>query len=285
MPEAPDLEVIKEFLDAKVLGSRVASISLLKPTVVRSLVDDLAVDLAGRTFEAVRRRGKFLLLRFSGDRWLVINPMLTGALQYCQSGQRMLKKTCFVLDIDRGGQVDGQEGQEKSWQLRYLDDKQMGKVYYVNDEQLAQVPVLSEQGPDVLSAISFEEFGQRLKKFHGEIKGVLTRGAFISGIGNAYSDEILFAAGLAPFRKSRSLSQTELRRLYDTCPQVAQEAIGVLRERMGSNIHVKIRDFLKVHNKGGQPCPTCGGNISQLTANQRITSYCRRCQPGMLIRN
>jgi formamidopyrimidine-DNA glycosylase len=206
----------------------------------------------------------------------------------------MLKKTCFVLDIvpdtvpdtvNGGRQLDGQEGKEKSWQLRYLDDKQMGKVYYVDEEQLAQVPILSEQGPDVLSGISFEEFGQRLKKFHGEIKGVLTRGAFISGIGNAYSDEILFAAGLAPFRKSRSLSQTELRRLYDTCPQVAQEAIGVLRERMGSNIHVKIRDFLKVHNKGGQPCPTCGSNISQLTANQRITSYCRRCQPGMLIRN
>ena len=280
MPEAPDLEVIKEFLDANVVGRRVASVSVLKTTVVRSLVDDLAGDIPGRTIDGVHRRGKFLLLEFSGDRWLAINPMLTGALQYCQSNQRTLKKTCFVLRFreDREGRQEGRE-------LRYLDDKQMGKVYYVKREQLAQVPVLSEQGPDVLSGVSFEEFAQRLKKFHGEIKGVLTRGAFISGIGNAYSDEILFAAGLSPFRKSRSLSQTELRRLYESGPQVAQEAIVVLRERMGADIHVKIRDFLKVHNKGGQPCPTCGSNISQLTANQRITSYCRRCQPGMLIRN
>lgn len=277
MPEAPDLEVIKEFLDANVLGRSVTSISVLKPMVVRSLGDDLAEDIPGRTIDGVHRRGKFLLLEFSGDRWLAINPMLTGALQYCQNNQRTLKKTCFVLRF--------QDTQQEGRELRYLDDKQMGKVYYVKEEQLAQVPVLSEQGPDVLSGISYEEFGQRLKKFHGEIKGVLTRGAFISGIGNAYSDEILFAAGLSPFRKSRSLSQTELWRLYESCPQVAREAIDVLRERMGDDIHIKIRDFLKVHNKGGQPCPTCGGNITQLTANQRITSYCRRCQPGMLIKN
>ena len=273
MPEAPDLEVINEFLDANVLGRSVASISVQKPMVVRSLVNDLAGDIPGRTIDRVHRRGKFLLLEFSGDRWLAINPMLTGALQYCQSKQRTLKKTCFVLDMGEGQQ------------LRYLDDKQMGKVYYVKEQQLAQIPVLAEQGPDVLSGITFEDFGQRLKKFHGEIKGVLTRGAFISGIGNAYSDEILFAAGLSPFRKARSLSNTELRRLYESCPQVAREAIDVLRERMGADIHVKIRDFLKVHNKGGQPCPGCGGNITQLTANQRITSYCRRCQPGMLLKN
>lgn len=273
MPEAPDLEVIKEFLDENVLGRSVASFSVLKTTVVRSLVDELADDITGRTVDGVHRRGKFLLLEFSGDRWLAINPMLTGALQYCLSSQRKLKKTCFVMDI----------GEEQ--ELRYLDDKQMGKAYYVKEQQLAQVPVLSEQGPDVLSGISYEDFGQRLKKFQGEIKGVLTRGAFISGIGNAYSDEILFAAGLSPFIKARSLKETELRSLYQSCPQVAQEAIEVLRERMGADIHVKIRDFLKVHNKGGQPCPSCGGNITQLTANQRITSYCRHCQPGMLIKN
>ncbi|HIM36538.1 MAG TPA: Fpg/Nei family DNA glycosylase [Dehalococcoidia bacterium] len=273
MPEAPDLEVIKEFLDANVLGRSVASVSVLKYTVMRSLTDDLSGDLPGRTLERVHRWGKFLLLEFSGDRWLAINPMLTGALQYCQNNQRKLKKTCFVLDIG--------EGQE----LRYLDDKQMGKVYYVTEEQMEQVPVLCEQGPDVLSGASFHDFGQRLKKFHGEIKGVLTRGAFVSGVGNAYSDEILFAAGLSPFRKSRSLSESELRRLYESCTRVVLEAMDVLRERVGRDIHIKIRDFLKVHNKGGQPCPDCGGNITQLTANQRITSYCRHCQPGMLIRN
>ena len=128
-------------------------------------------------------------------------------------------------------------------------------------------------------------FQDRLKRFRGEIKGVLTRGAFLSGIGNAYSDEILFAAGISPFRKANSLDGEEKARLYQQCRLVVEDARDVLRERMGDEIHVKIRDFLKVHRKGGEPCPDCGASITQLNANQRITSYCRHCQPGMLVRN
>lgn len=273
MPEAPDLEVVKDFLNQRVQGRKVDSATVLRPTVLRSLAGDFAADIQGRTFGPFDRRGKFLLVELSGDRWLVINPMLTGAFQYCESRERVQKKTCFVLSLP------------EEVELRYLDDRQMGLVYYVTGDQILQVPRLNDQGADVLDGISFQEFQDRLKRFHGEIKGVLTRGAFISGIGNAYSDEILFAAGLSPFRKTRSLTPEEQGRLHQQCRTVVEDAIGVLRERMGDQIHVKIRDFLKVHRKGGQPCPACGGNITQLNANQRITSYCRRCQPGMLIKN
>ena len=130
-----------------------------------------------------------------------------------------------------------------------------------------------------------DEFQQKLKQFHGEIKGILTRGRVISGIGNAYSDEILFAAQIYPFRKRKDLSDDEVRSLYDQSRQVVLNAIPIVRERLGDDIHLKIRDFLKVHNKGGEPCPRCGNTISQITANKRITSFCRRCQPGMLLRN
>ena len=273
MPEAPDLEVIKEFLNQRVQGCCIESATVLKPTVLRSMAGHFPGDIRGRTLEQFHRRGKFLLAELSGGCALVINPMLTGALQYCTNLERVQKTTCVILRLG--------EGRE----LRYLDDRQMGKVYYLKKEQMSQVPLLQEQGPDVLQGISFEGFERGLKRFRGEIKGVLTRGAFISGIGNAYSDEILFAAGLSPFRKSGSLSNEEMRRLHGCCQKVVLEAIGVLRKRMGDDIHLKIRDFLNVHNKGGQPCPQCGGKISQLTANQRITSYCRRCQPGTLIRN
>ena len=273
MPEAPDLEVIKEFLNNRVKDRTVHSANVLRPTVLRSLAGDFPVDIAGRTLGPTQRRGKFLLIELSGDRRLVINPMLTGALQYCASSERVLKNTCVALDLG------------ESQELRYLDDRQMGKVYYLREEQIPQVPRLMDQGPDVLEGITFEEFQARLKPFRGEVKGVLTRGAFISGIGNAYADEILFSSGISPFVKTKALSQDDLRRLYEQCPRVVEKAIGVLRQRMGETIHVKIRDFLQVHRKGGQPCPHCGGNISQLTANQRITSYCRKCQPGMLIRN
>ena len=273
MPEAPDLEVVKEFLNREARGRIVESSRVLKPTVLRCLTGSFPDDVTGRTFQEVHRKGKVLLMELSGDRWLAVNPMLTGALQFCEPGQRVLKKTCLAMTLsgDR--------------ELRYLDDRQMGKVYYAKWEQLPEALGFSRQGPDVLDEIAFEEFQERLRRFHGEIKGVLTRGAFVAGVGNAYADEILFAAGISPFRKTGSLKEEELRRLQKRCRSTVEEAIAVLRERMGDDIHLKIRDFLKVHRKGGQPCTQCGGNISELTANQRITSYCRRCQPGMLIRN
>ena len=281
MPEAPDLEVVKDYLNANLKDAPVESCRVLRPTVVRSLAAEVTVDLPGRSFLDAQRRGKFLTLRFSGGRSLVINPMLTGALQHCPESERIPKKTCLVLGLAGGTE------------LRYLDDRQMGKVYYIRngedrdggEDQDEQVPQYTTLGPDVLSGITFEEFQARLKKFNGEIKGVLTRGAFISGIGNAYSDEILFAAGISPFKKCRALKPDELRALHTQCREVLEEATETLRSRIGSDIHKKIRDFLQVHNKGGHPCPRCGGNITQLNANQRITSYCRHCQPGLLVRN
>ena len=279
MPEAPDLEVVKDYLNANLKHAVVESCKILRPTVVRSLAGDVTGDLPGRAFLDAQRRGKFLTLRFSGGRSLVINPMLTGALQHCAETVRIQKKTCVTFSLGEG------------MDLRYLDDRQMGKVYYIDngeaggEAQDELVPQYTGLGPDVLSGISLDEFKARLKKFNGEIKGVLTRGAFISGIGNAYSDEILFAAGISPFKKCRALKPEELQALHTQCRQVLEEATEVLRERMGSDIHKKVRDFLMVHNKGGQPCPKCGGNITQLNANQRITSYCRHCQPGLLIRN
>ena len=280
MPEAPDLEVVKDYLNAELKDAVVESCQVLRPTVVRSLAADVTADLPGRTFIDAQRRGKFLTLRLSGGRSLVINPMLTGALQHCNDSVRVLKKTCVVLNL------------AGSMHLRYLDDRQMGKVYYINnggdndgDSQEELIPQYTGLGPDVLSGITLQEFETRLKKFNGEIKGVLTREAFISGIGNAYSDEILFAAGISPFKKCRALKPAELGTLHAQCRQVLEEATETLWGRMGKDIRKKVRDFLMVHNKGGQPCPKCGGNITQLNANQRITSYCRHCQQGLLIRN
>ncbi len=273
MPEAPDLEVIKDFLNERAAGSQVVRASVIKPSVLRSHMGDFVKDIEGRALEAVERRGKFLILRMSGGRLFAINPMLTGLFQYCSPKERVFKRTCVTLALSNGRE------------LRYLDEKQMGKLYYVAEAQLGDIPMLSEQGPDVLDDFTFEQFKERLRRFHGEIKGVLTRGQVVAGIGNAYADEILFAARVYPFRKRKSLSDDELRRIYEKSREVVEWAIDILRERVGEETHVKARDFLRVHNKGGEPCPECGGTISQLTANQRITSYCRNCQPGMLIKN
>ena len=275
MPEAPDLQVIKEVLARRIVGREIARAKVVRPTVLRSLADsEFAGDIAGRTVQSIARRGKYLLLSLTGERLLVVNPMLTGTFQLCASSERLSKRTCIVLAFS------------DDLELRYIDGRQMGRVYYVSPHQLDRVSGLSEQGPDVLDdAVTFDQFKARLRPYWGEIKGVLTRGAVLAGIGNAYSDEILFDAGLSPFRKRTSLSDDELRRLHESARRVAEEATEMLRQRMGEEVHRKIRDFLKVHSRGGEPCPRCGGAITQLTTNQRITSYCRHCQPGMLLRN
>ena len=272
MPEAPDLEIIKDYLNDAVVGREVIDAKVLKPTVVRSLHADFANDVQGRRLQGVVRRGKFLLADF-GETSLVVNPMLTGVFQHCRSSDKLFKRVCFLMSMNDG------------WDLRYLDQRQMGRVYYVVADSMSQVPNLAEQGPDVLDGISFDEFEERSRPFYGEIKGILTRGRVLSGIGNAYSDEILFEAGIYPFRKKRELSSSERRRLLEAAPRVVKWAMEELRPRVGGNIHRKIRDFLKVHNKGGEPCPRCGTTITQIGSNQRITSYCRRCQPGLLLRN
>jgi formamidopyrimidine-DNA glycosylase len=271
VPEAPELEVTKDFLNFRVSGLTVQAASILRPGVLRPVVADFEEDVVGRVLEGTKRRGKFLLVDLSGERVLAINPMLAGALQYCKPSARVYKRTFVRLTLSNG------------FDLRYLDDKQMGRLYYTTNERLTEIPGFDEMGPDVLAETSFEQFRELLRPFHGEIKGVLTRCRVVSGIGNAYADEILFDARIYPFRKRKSLSEDELRRLHQSTRTVIEDAIGVVRERMGEDIHVKIRDFLKVHNKGGSPCHRCGANITQITANRRITSYCRTCQPGMLI--
>ena len=272
MPEAPEMQVVAEFLGSRLPDKRIEAANILKP-VVRSLCGDFEKDAVDRRAESVERRGKFLLIRLSGGRQIVVNPKLTGGLQHCPSRTRVQKRTCVRLRLEGG--VD----------LRYTDDRQMGQFYYVPDDRVDEVPGLAEQGPDVLDEFTFERFTGSLKRFHGEIKGVLTRGRVISGIGNAYADEILFDAKVYPFKRRKALSEDELRRIYESSRRVIEECVEEVRGRMGEKIDHKTRDFLKVHNRGGRPCPRCGRALTELRANQRITTYCRGCQPGMLLKN
>ena len=275
MPEAPDLEVVKDVLNQRIRGLVVDDAQVLRPLELRVLTPaDFVQDVIERSLLQFSRRGKFLLADLSEERVLVINPMLTGAVQICSPSTRLAKKTSFLLSLSDGTQ------------LRYLDETQMGMAYYVEASRLAEVPRLSEQGPDVLDEYpALPEFERRLRRFQGEIKGVLTRGQFLAGIGNAYADEVLFEAEIFPFKKRSALSEQEVARLHQAIPRTLRRAVRVLRERVGQDTHVKVRDFLSVHGKRGGLCPRCGGNITTIGANQRLTNYCRRCQPGLLLKN
>jgi len=272
MPELPDLEVIKEVLQPRLVGQTIINAEELRPLIVRDLTGKGLAGVAGRSISGVWRRGKFLILDLDpSPGYLVLNPMLAGRLHYLAAGRRRPGYAAAVLRL-----ADGQE-------LWYTDAKQMGKLYLTGD--LDEVPGLAELGPDALDPeLTPELFAERIRPYRGEIKGVLTRQPFVAGIGNAYSDEICWRARIYPFRKRTALSAAEIEQLYMAMRAVLIEAVEILRQRVGVEIQVEIRDFLSVHGKGGQPCPRCGTRISQLKGQDYYANFCRNCQPGTLIR-
>ena len=279
MPEAPDLVVIREYLLPRLVGEVISNADELKPLVLRNMVDtgsgstpEFSVDIADRRIESLGRQGKLLIVGLSGGREIIISPMLTGGLIWCDAGTRVTATTVLIFEMASG------------MHLRYFDQKRMGQVYYLADNQRNEIVRLENQGPDVIDEpLSLAEFELGLKPFRGEVKGVLTRGRLVSGIGNAYADEILHEAKIYPFKKVTRLSPDELASLHLAVYSVPTNAVKVLRERVGDKIQKKVRDFLKVHGNKGQPCPRCGKKITAITANRRETNYCRGCQPGSLL--
>jgi len=274
MPELPELEVVCEVLQRRAVGRQIASVELLPPggsIVVRDLtLDGFESGLTGATISTISRRGKYLVFAFQGNHsplYLAINPKLTGRLQLATREVKRRAKTHVIFGLSNG------------LELRYLDQKQMGQLYLTRE--LASVQEYMNLGPEPFE-ITLEEFRQRLKPYRGEIKGILTRGEFVAGIGNAYADEILWAALLHPYRKRTQLTAEEIERLYTAMLVTLSDAIEKVRFEMQENIDQKPRDFMAVHMKTGEPCPRCGTTISLVGANQRITNFCRTCQPGGL---
>lgn len=273
MPELPELEVIKEVLERRVVDRPIQDVWVSRrggPIIIRSLVDLPLTDaLPGESVSGIARRGKYLIFTLlPSGLYMVINPKLTGRLKLSHPSEKRTGHTHVVISLEGPAE-----------QLRYLDSKRMGQIYLCAD--LSAIPSFGQQGPEPLGLTRLE-FAERIRPFRGEIKGVLTRGQLVAGIGNAYADEILWAARIHPFRKRTDLGPDEIDTLYTALQETLTASIEQVREEMGSNIDQKPRDFFAVHLRGGDPCPRCGNLISRVTARQRITNFCRNCQPGGL---
>jgi formamidopyrimidine-DNA glycosylase len=275
VPELPELEVVREVLTRRLAGRRIEAVTLAPKgaaVIVRDLTGEGFVTvLTGAWLGEIRRRGKFLILDFPRAPFLLaVNPKLSGRFQLCAPGEKKAGPVHVTLHFAAPDE-----------ELRYIDSNQMGQIYLTRDTR--RIPTFDEMGPDALQ-IGPEEFQKRLRSFRGEIKGVLTRATFVVGIGNAYADEILWQARLHPYRKRTSLTHEEVATLYQAMRLTLLDSTENVRREMGDDIHLKPREFFAVHMRGGQPCPRCGTPISEITANQRITSFCRTCQPGGLVR-
>jgi formamidopyrimidine-DNA glycosylase len=268
MPEIPDLEAIKAFLNERIVGVPITKAEFLIPVVFRVTKGEFVSTLGGKSFGEIRRHGKFLLFPLSDERVLIINAMLTGRFQYVEPGVKRRAKTCMAIGLQNG------------LELRYWDERLMGKIYLVPIENVPEVPQFADMGPDALE-VSLDDFRERIRKFTGQIKNILVNHKFIAGIGNAYADEILFVAKLHPYRKRTTLSPEDVDRLYAAIHKVFEWATPIVAKLMAEELaYEERRDFLRIHRKGGEPCPVCGTRISEITAGQRITDFCRNCQPN-----
>ena len=291
MPELPDLTVVAEAFHAALAARPITLVEAPGPLAVRGTPAEQTA-LVGQQLVGVRRRGKFLIVDLERDR-IVFNPMLTGRFQLAPSTKKRPTTTAFVLAFGprRGGPpaaaatwtsgASWMPADDASPEVRYRDPTQMGKVYLLPAGIDREIP---GGGPDDFGPeaddpkLTPEVWRARIRRHPGELKNLLKNQEFVAGIGNAYSDEILFAARLLPFRKRSTLGPEEIDELHVAMRRVLPEATAILRDRVPPTFETQVRDFLAVHNKGGQACPRCGGKITQVSPGGFITSYCRGCQ-------
>jgi formamidopyrimidine-DNA glycosylase len=290
VPELPDLAVVSDALHAALTGRSIERAEAPAPLAVRGTPAELA-GLVGQRLRQVHRRGKFILFELERDR-IAINAMLTGRFQLAAPDEKKPANTAVILafgsrdgrppgcrPLDEGRRLDPADA--AAAEVRYRDPSQMGKVYLLPAGVSRPVTGLEDkdQGPDADSPeLSLEVWRERIKRHPGELKALLRNQAFVAGIGNAYSDEILHAAKLSPFRKRSSLAPEEIDALYAATRSTLATAIHVLRERVPPTFEKQVRDFLAVHLKGGESCPRCGTRLSEVSSRSEATTWCRGCQ-------
>jgi formamidopyrimidine-DNA glycosylase len=264
MPELPDLLYIQGHLRERLLGRAVTAERVREPVVLRFTVRGNLSLLLGRTLADLVRRSHFLVFRFEGLD-LAVNPMLAGRFRLAAPGAADEGTLGFALGF---GDVE----------LRYLDDKKMGKAYLIATDDWKAIPGMQTGGVDILSPeFTRERFVSLLKRRRDQVRVFLLDKRALDSLGNAYADEVLFEAGIHPKTFCRSLSHEDAVRLHDAIVKVMREAVAEVARR-GEPIDTKVRDFLKVRRK--ETCPRCGGKLRTAGVLGMDSWFCPHCQPA-----
>ncbi|MCI0669303.1 MAG: formamidopyrimidine-DNA glycosylase [Myxococcaceae bacterium] len=269
MPELPDVEVYRERLEALLVGARLAQVRVASPFVVRTFEPPLS-SVHGRTLRAVRRLGKRVVFALDGDLFLVVHLMIAGRFHWKREEGAKVPAKVGLLAFDFAGRG--------TLLLTEASGKKRASLHLVTAE--AALKDFDRGGLEVLGAPLDAFRGALLRESH-TLKRALTDPRLFSGIGNAYSDEILHRARLSPMKLTRSLTDAELERLY----HATRETLGTWTERLleevGDGFPEKVtafREEMAVHGRFRQPCPDCGAPVQRIVYAENEANYCARCQ-------
>ncbi len=274
MPELPEVEALAAFLRERAIGRTVVRADAAAFSAVKTFDPPMSA-IAGATITGVGRHGKFLDVDVDGLH-LVIHLARAGWLQWRDSlppapprpGKGPLAFRLHLAPEMPGGPVSGFDLTEAGTQKRLA-------VYLVRD--VAEVPGIANLGPDAL-AVSVEELTALLSAERAQVKGVLTHQAVLAGIGNAYSDEILHAAKLSPFKLAAKLTPDEVARLHAAIHDVLTDAVARSVGQQAAKLKGEKRSGLKVHARAGLPCPVCGDTVREISFADKSFQYCPTCQ-------
>ena len=269
MPELPDIVIYLEHLRTRVLGEQIQSIRLLNPFVLRSVMPPLE-EAAGRKVIELRRLGKRIVLGLEDDLFLVLHLMIAGRLHWRAPDAKLAgRQSLAAFDFPNGSLVLTEAGTKHRASLNVLSGE-------------ASLRSLDSGGIDVLAA-DVNSFREALMAENHTLKRALTDPRLVSGIGNAYSDEILHAAQLSPIALTHRLKLEEWERLFAATRQTLKLWIERLSAEAEEGFPEKVTAFRKdmaVHGRYGEPCPTCGDKVLRIRYADKETNYCARCQTG-----
>lgn len=267
MPELPDITVYIEALESRIVGERLERTRIAKPFLLRS-VDPPISAASGKLVTALRRMGKRIVMVLEEDLFLVIHLMIAGRLRWLDAGAKVPGKIGLAaFDFSSGTLV-----------LTEAGSKRRASLWLLRGE--ASLEQFERGGLEVFES-GLAAFSERLTRENHTLKRSLTDPRLFSGIGNAYSDEILHRARLSPVKHTRKLSEEETSRLFDATREVLAEWIDRLRAEAKNGFPTKVtafREEMAVHGKFGKPCPVCGTPVQRIRYADNETNYCPRCQ-------
>ncbi len=271
MPEIAEVETVRNTLKMRILNKKIVNVNIIYPNIIESDKDEFKKVLIGNEFVDILRKGKWLIFELH-NHYLLSHLRMEGKYFIKDSSEEIVKHEHIIISFN------------DNTDLRYHDTRKFGRMKLIKKEDLASTKEIQKQGLEPMDKeLTKEYLHEKFMGKRGPIKTTLLDQEIISGLGNIYADEVLFASNIHPLRDTSSITIHECQKIIDSSKKIIEKAIemgGTTIKSYTSSLGVigHYQDYLKVHKKEGQSCPICGTIIKRIKVGGRSTYYCEKCQ-------